>query len=222
MPVEYGAVGAPSSTSAADGSNQPVLQGKQGDFIYSELHGKYFTQNYRGNLFFGATAAAGLANSIFSNTTFVGLMLWNPTGSGKLLSVVRASAVMVGVGTTALSSFGYSYLANAGAGIGTGAPISAFTAITATRGACNAQVTGQGSSVALVGGGATLTTAMTWLRNSTFGTGTGAATVALATQGVEELDGTLIVPPGMVVALTTDILNGGTFASSLIWEELPL
>jgi len=221
MPVEYGAVGAPSSTSAADGSNLPVLQGKLGEFIYSELHGKYFTQNYRNNLFFGATAAAGLANSIFSNTTFVGLMLWNPTGSGKLLSVVRSSAVMVGVGTTALSSFGYAFLPNCGAGVATAAPITAFTAITATRGQCNAQIMGQGNSVALVGGGATCT-AQAWLRNASYGTGTGAATVALATAGSEDLDGSLIIPPGMMVSLTTDILNGGTFASTLIWEEIPI
>lgn len=222
MPVSYGLVGPPSTVSSADGANLPVLQGKQGDQIVSELHGKYFTQNYRGNLFYGASAAAGLANSIFSNTAYVGLALWNPTGSGKNLSVVRASAIMQAIGTTALSAFGYAVVPNAGSAIATGGPFSAFTAITATRGQCNSANQGQGNSVALLGSGATLTTAALWMRNATFGSATGAATVQLATQGTEELDGTLIVPPGMALLFSMSVLSGGTYSSSLIWEEAPL
>jgi len=224
MPILFGQVGAPSSSSASDGSNLPALQGKQGDIIVSELHGKYFTQNYRGNLYYGASAAAGLALSIFSNTTFVGLMLWNPQGSGKLLSVVRYMVGVNAIGTTALASFGYAFLLNAGAGVATAAPISAFTAITATRGACNNPASqAQGQSVALLGGGATLTTAMTWGRNSSFGSGTGAATVStLNSGGIEEFDGAMIVPPGTVLAFTSAVLDGGTYTQSAIWEELPL
>mgnify|MGYP001584487003 FL=1 len=78
-------VQAPSSSSFADGAKPVAIAGKQGDLLVSEMHGKYYNQNQRGNLYYASNAAAGAAFSIFSNTTFVGLALWNPQGSGKNL-----------------------------------------------------------------------------------------------------------------------------------------
>src|SRR5947207_3285507 len=90
MPASQVLVQAPSATSNASGTLAIQLGGRQADGIVSELHGKYYTQNVNGNLYFGANAAAGAAFSIFSNTTFVGLILWNPQGSGKNLSIVKS------------------------------------------------------------------------------------------------------------------------------------
>ena len=160
MPVEFGAVGAPSSTSAADGTNLPVLQGKQGEFVTAELHGPNYTQTYRGNVYYASAAATGIVTTIFSNGTYVGLLIWNPQGSGKNLVPIRAAQGRILAATT-VAAWGHAYLANAGAGVGTAAPVSALTAITATRGPCNNPgVTGQGNSVALVGGGVLLALAV--------------------------------------------------------------
>lgn len=217
------AVGPPATTSLATGATPTMLGGKQADGIVSELHGKYYTQNSWGNLFYGANAAAGAAFTIFSNATFVGLILWNPQGSGKNLSIVRASLALDTQASTAMAGWGYTWLINAGSGIATGAPFSAFTAITATRGSCTLGATGQGASVALLGSGATLTTAFANWRPANFSTSTGAITVAIAaSQMSEELDGTMIVPPGVAVALTSNILSGFTASGGFIWEEVPV
>lgn len=222
MPVMYGAVGAPSTTSAADSSNLPILQGKQSEMIVSELHGKYYTQTYRSNVFWASAAATGIITTIFSNTTYVGLLLWNPQGSGKNLVPIRALQGRILAATT-VCSFGHSYLINAGAGVGTAAPVTAFTAITATRGSANNPgLTGQGSSVALVGGGATFTTALGWGRAN--GLAVGTETTAIVEQPfVEDFDGHLVIPPGTLMAVfAATAAQGGTWVPSIVWEETPV
>jgi len=48
------------STSLADNSTPDALAGKAGEAIVAELHGKYYTQTYRGNVFVGTTAIGGI------------------------------------------------------------------------------------------------------------------------------------------------------------------
>lgn len=221
MPLPLtGTVGPPSNVSAGDGVSLPLLQGKQSELMTTQLHGKYYTQAYRGNLFYGASAATGLATSAFSNTTYVGLLLWNPTGSGKNLVPVRAVQSRI-LATTTVCVWGHAYLANAGAGLGTA--ISAFTTITNTRGPCNNPgITGQGNSVALVGGGATLGTAFGWGRANGMCGGTN-NTAVVEQVLIEEFDGLVIIPPGTVMAVfASSSAQIGTYAPSIIWEEVPL
>ena len=216
-------VGSPSSTSHGDNAKVPPLAGKQGDLIVSQMHGRYYTQNRAGNLYYASNAAAGAAFSIFSNATFVGLDLWNPQGSGYNMSIVKVTLGLDTTASTAMGAFGYAWLVNAGAGLATAAPVSAHTAITATRGSCICGPAGQGNSVVLAGSGATLTTAMTWGRVASFSGSTGAITTALAIGSlVDEPDGTMIVPPGTFWAVTTSILTGLTATATVVWEELPL
>ena len=216
-------VAAPSSTSLPDGSSPAMLGGKQGDGIVSQLHGNYYTQNSRGNLYYVSSAAAGQAFSIFSNTTFVGTILWNPASSGKNLSIVKVTLGLDTTASTAMGAFGYCWIPNAGSGVATAAPVSAITAITATRGSCICGLPGQGSSVALAGSAATLTTAFAWGRAASFSIATGAITTAVAIGSlVDNLDGTMIIPPGTFWAVTTSILTGITATATVVYEELPL
>lgn len=204
---------------------QTVTQnfGPSGDALVSELHGKYYNINYGGGLYYASNAAAGAAYTIFSNAGFVGLGLFNPAGSGKNLVLVRSAIGMNAQGATAASGWGYSWLPAAGAAlVGTAAPISAGTAITATRGSCIAGVPGQGNSVATALSAATLSAAMAWGRAATFGTGTGAITTAWGVMLYEDFDGMMIVPPNTFFALTSAVLSGITAVGTLIWEELPI
>lgn len=221
MPATQVLVGAPGTPAPVGLVTQ--MGGKQGDGIYSKLHGDFYTQNDYGNVYYGANAAAGAAFSIFSNTTFVGLILWNPTGSLKKLSVITAGVALDTQASTAAAGFGYTWLINAGAGIATGAPFSAFTAITATRGSCVLGSAGQGNSAALLGSGGTLTTAFANWRPANFSVSTGAITTFGAVGAMsEDLKGTMIVPPGVAMALTTNILSGWTASGYLVWEEIPI
>jgi hypothetical protein len=77
----FGQVGAPSSTSAADSSSLPWLQGKSGEGCVAELHGNSFTSASRGRVFIGTTAAAGVILPV-NTTTAATNVLYNPLGSG--------------------------------------------------------------------------------------------------------------------------------------------
>lgn len=68
-------------TASSDGTTQNLRQGKSGELIATELHGKFYEQNYRGNLFIATQAAAGLAISIFS-AAVQNFLVYNPLGSG--------------------------------------------------------------------------------------------------------------------------------------------
>lgn len=220
----YGLVNAPSNTSTADGTNQPFLQGKQNELIVSALHGKYYTQAYRGNLFWGSTAVSGQTLSIVTATTNTCLILWNPQGSGKNVSLANIT-IGPSIAASTADAYGYGILLNAGAGIGTGAPFSAFTPITATRGGGPISITGQGASAALLGSAATLTTASTFYRTLGAGVGTGAVSAQWVSPIIrEDFDGTCIIPPGTAFFVGTTIVTSGQTgtAVSCVWEEVPL
>jgi len=224
MPIIYGGVSAPSTTSAGDGSNLPALQGKQGELLASELHGKYYTQNYRGNVYYSATAVAGVTLSVYSATSYTGHALWNPAGSGKNLVLIRAVATTVTVGA-AMAALGFVVQTGVGSALGTAAPISAFTQVTATRGPANFSqlVAGQGNSVALVGSAATLTSASTLFIPCGVSASTGAITTQQTAIGVSEyFDGSIIIPPGTLFAWAQSIADAGTWNCSFHWEETPL
>ena len=222
MPVIFGTVAAPSNVSASDGGNQPILQGKQNEIIAAEIHGRHYTQGYRGNAYFASTAAAGVTVSIFSNTSFTGLAVWNPQGSGKNLSMIRTLWAQQTVGT-AQAGMGYAWLVNAGSGLGT--PISAFSTTGVIRGSTVCGPPTQGASVvqnAVIS--ATLGTAMTWGRFNGLTASTGAITTQ---EGIgmftDVFDGDMIVPPGVFWAMTSAIASGVTaWGLTAVWEEIPL
>lgn len=223
MPIQFGQVAPPSTTSAADGSNLPALQGKQGELLNSELHGKFYTQNYRQNMFYAANAVAGGSLVVATATSYTGLGLWNPAGSGKNVVLVRATAVpttAAGTGTTV----GYMWTQNAGSALGTAAPLSATTPITATRGSCNLNLpTGQGNSVVIAVSAATLTTGGTLFIPSGVAAGTGAITVPNTFLGLTEyFDGSIIVNPGTFFGIGLAVASTGTWNCSFMWEETPL
>ena len=212
----------PMMTKNTPGSTVNAIAGENGDMVVSQLHGKYYNANAAGKLYYASNAAAGAAFTIFSNTSFVGLALFNPAGSGKKLEIVRASMGMAANAATAASAWGYCWQTGVGASlVGTAAPISGSTAITATRGSGICGVAGQGDSVVTALSAVTLSAALAWGRNANFGTGTGAITTAWGVMLYEDLEGTIIVPPGTLFALTSAILSGVTGVGSLIWAELP-
>lgn len=223
MPIQQVQVGAPSKTSLPAGAMPALPGGHQGEGIFSQLHGKYYNSNYYDQLYYSSNAAAGAAFTIFSNASYVGHFIWNPQGSGKNLSIAKVYFGFDAQASTAVGAFGYAWLVNAGASLATAAPVSATTAITATRGSCKCGPPGQGNSVALTGSAATLTTALTWGRAANVFGSTGAITTEIAKGGMcDDVDGTMIVPPGTFWAVTTTILTGWTVSTTVIWEELPL
>lgn len=112
MPVDYGLVNPPSNISVADGQNAPILQGKAGEQLVTELHGKWYTSAYRGRVFQTGVLIAGVTIPV-NTTTAPTFTLYNPLGSGVNLELISldvgwpaAAASVVGtiLGTTGVQA----------------------------------------------------------------------------------------------------------------------
>lgn len=193
--------------------------GKQGETIVSELHGRYYEQAYRGNMFrvANATAQTTSAGTVASGTAFTGTGLYNPLGSGVNLALLKHEFAFL-VAFAASSGLGLQV------GILTTTGPTAITSIPAT----NALTSGSGTSLSYTGKAqafSSITIASTGTLTKIIGAGlTGAiTTVPVVPNTVVEMDGSLIIPPGGFVATYTSTASGTASALyGFVWEEVPI
>lgn len=215
----------------ADGATQTVRLGKSAEVVVQELHGRFYEQNYRTNLYSGGISAlTSISNATFTIATtgatatpIVGL--YNPLASPVNAVILQASLAVI---LTALTATG-------------GAPFvwataSSSAALTATTTApMNRKTLQQAGSQCKVFGGQALT-GMTGTLVAQFGSAlpggppintsqTYTVSGIPFTTGVntENFDGSLIVPPGGIIALlatTTPVALSAV--SALLWEEVPI
>ena len=220
------------TTSISAGLQAPARAGQLGDMIISELHGRFYEQTYRGNFFSFGLAPTALATT---NATATGLTatatpilgVWNPQSSTVNLVIEQAALqVYINTFTTPVSCGPLVWVISTGNGaISTGStPYNRKT------------LTASGSQAKAFAGG----TALTGLTNSlvvlegadfsnptslTYGTivAPTAGTSLTSFGGVQNVDGSIIVPPGGVLALmcTTSTITM-TATGRLLWEEVPL
>ena len=236
MPTLYGQIGpqlAASNTPAA------LRMGNLGDLIASELHGRFYEQNFRGNVFHsGLGTATPIANATFttadglsgtlataaSATPIIGL--WNPQSSSVNAVILQAvlSAFISAATTTGCGGLVWCVYAN-NPTISVASqqvPVNGKTFI-----AAGSQCKGL-STLALTG----LSNTGIALRASALQCGpltsySQAGTAAGFPQpgfgpNTENFDGSLIVPPGGILALfaiTTPVAI--SVVPGLVWEEVP-
>ena len=229
MPITQIRVGAPSNVSATDGNAYDQLGGKSTEGVVTELHGKYYTQNYRGNCFMVSTVGAGLAIPISSTVTPV-VMLWNPLGSGKNLVPMRFTAVRAMNTTTVQGAINLLAVFGAGSVIATGSAITAFNQSALGTNLFNAQLGGGILSVmkSSANGTNTLAAASVAVVATMGGLTTSTLAGAVAAPAsvpacVYDFDGTLIIPPGVAVY---PCMSAGASAAlvvmSFAWAEVPV
>ncbi len=213
-----GVVFDPSAAGSSDGSTVTANFGRANEMIVSELHGKYFEQCYRGNVYYGSTTTAGVVIPIASSLTPT-YSIWNPAGSGKLLVPV---VTLIGwtATTTADGSFIWMSTANAGSGISSTAPFTAFgsgTPVNANLGS------GKVSAIRLGSGGTTTLVAAPSVYRDT-GISAGITTAATAGFWVmrDDWDGSGIVPPGNAIHLMGTTAIAATVQVTQVWVEVPL
>lgn len=189
--------------------------GQLGDAITSQLHGTYYETTYRNNAFLlsVSTAAAVTAYAGAAAGTPM-LCLFNPSGSGKNAVINKVSvANVVAASAAGTVTFGLYF--------GTTAAITQAT----TTAPWNMGTQLQSGSV------------MTGFRNVALTSGSAAnnviplaayywataAGVALVSNGVVDLDGAVIIPPGSYAALGgSAALTSATWIGALMWEEVPV
>jgi len=193
--------------------------GNSGELIVQELNGRYYEQALRGNVFIYSTAAAGLA-LIVAAITGNHPSIWNPTGSGYNFIPISMTLGYVS-GNNAPGSLALFYTANAGSAIGTAAPVVTWTNVAPVN--------------ALIGGGrasamkwspaiSTYTAVPTWLCTLGISLFTGvAATATTPFQLRYDFDGTVVLPPGNALHLTSiQATTTAVFTVTIIGMELPI
>ena len=215
-----GTVFDPSNASTPDGTTATVNMGRANELIVSELHGKYFEQCYRGNIYYASTATTGVVIPIATTLTPT-YSLWNPAGSGKLMVPV---ALLLGWTSTtaALGEIVWMATTNAGSGISSTAPFVAFgsgTAVNANLGSGKVSQMRTGT-----GGTTTLVAAASFYRAT--GLSITATTAATATGPGwvwrDDFDGTSIVPPGNAIHLMASTAIAIAATVTVVYEEIPL
>lgn len=214
----------------AAGGNNALMNGRSGalgDAIVSELHGGLYETNYQGNLFFGGHGAlvALSANTItLTATTTPILGLWNPTSNTKNLVLLKASLNLIANNLTSGAApgvFVWALSLNNGS-ISTGSnPYNGKTLLqsgsSAKVFAGNVALTGLTNNLVIVAG-----TGFSSPGGLTYTT-LGSTALMPSYGGIEVFDGSIIVPPGGVLALlNTTSSTVFSAVGRLDWEEVPV
>lgn len=192
---------------SATGSGQaPGRVGKQSELLVGQRHGANYEAAYAASI--GVVAnPTGVTTSIGLATTYVGLCLSNPAGSGKVLALLHAGAALLvapSIITTLSLAAGY-------AAGGITAHTTPLTPLNSKLGDATALVGLVDSACTLVG-----TPALVRILGQA-----PTATTSFAINAT--IDGGIIIPPGGWVAFTTNIAGPASgFVGSFMWEESPL
>jgi hypothetical protein len=178
--------------------------GRQGETLVSDLHGGHYEQAYRGNLFSICTQGTAVTTTAALATTWTGLGISNPAGSGVNLVLLKFQVAQFAVGAAA----------TIGLMGGTGV-------LTATLTPRDRRI-GYGTT-SLARGSAT-DTISTPLLIATFGQiGSLATTGYGLAQGLTiDIGGALIIPPGSFIASYTSVVTTSALQFNYLWEEVPI
>lgn len=211
------------------GTFKPLTAGISGGQRVTDAHGRFMQAALEGRLFSGGMTLTSISNVTFTTGTLGATCtpiagVWNPLTSNKNLAVLQAilNAIMTAATNTGPGGFAWAMsVGNASLTLGS-LPLNRLTLQktgSVAKDMAGIALTGLTNNLAVMlgsalGGGSSA--------NFSFvGTAVGQATANVAS--VENLDGSIIVPPGGVLALlatTTPVAHSAV--SGLIWEELPI
>jgi hypothetical protein len=218
---------------AADGvtPNSGIRIGKMGDTIITPLHGRFYEQVSRGNIFsIGCNVTALSANTITLTATSTPIMgIWNPPTSGVNVVMLQLALSLAANTLTApippgpfvlASSLGNNAITLGSAPFNrktlanTGSAAKAFPGGVALTGLTNNVVIFESLELPNLSG---LTDA------GTVGASTTTSNATAGAFGLVNFDGGLFIPPGGVLSLL-NVTSTTTYsvAGRLMWEEVPV
>lgn len=187
-----------------DGQVAKARMGKQGDQLSSELHGRYYEHTYRQSGFSLQTQGTATTTTAALATTWTGLGVANPAGSGVNLVLMKVSVCQFAVGAAATI------------GIMGGVGVITSTLTPQSRIIGGGQVSKMNGSA-----GATISTPVLI---STFASVGSVATtsIPLIAGAFYDFEGSVIVPPGSFIASYTSIVTTSALQFGFFWEEVPI
>ena len=181
-----------------------------------QLHGKHYAAAKANRLYVGSSATGGIA--IIAAAAGGGHpTLWNPQGSGRLLSIKRLLLGYVS-GANAPTSLAWNVTENAGSGAATGGIIATATKVAVVNAIAGGPVDSKAIWSPTVN---TFAAAPTFYRptNLSLFTGVAATAVAPFTWG-EEYDDDLMISEGTALSLVTQAATTtALFRITVVFEE---
>jgi len=200
---------------AIDGQWTNARGGNEGQSIISQLHGRYYELNRRGQLYCAATGVAGVVLPVYTATAHK-FVLWNQAASGY--NVVPLLLSVSTMGTPAVSSsLGLTTIIGAGTALGT--PISAF-ALTSPYNMKTLQPVA-GIAKFSVAATCVATTAYIDLGISSAGVLAAASVTTPWVTLYHDFDGRVIVGPQNAICVVGAIAQTATLVLSLFYAEVP-
>ena len=198
------------------------------DLIVSEVQGRFYENTYRGRKFsLGHTAVTALvaANAAATSLTATAqpvLGLYNPSTSGVNAVILQAALqdFLNNVTSVAYGTWEW-YISSAQAAVSTGTKGFNRKTLAATSSQCLCFL----GATALTG----LVGSLTAFEPADFQNPSGLLTTTIAAStptpsagGVQNFDGSLIIPPGGVLALMTTLaVTTHSVSGRLLWDEVP-
>lgn len=187
----------------------------QGALLTAARHGACYETAYLGNSYWGAnqtgvTTSAGLA------TTYVGLCLSNPAGSGKNLAIGKVSAYLT-VAPAAVLGVGLIVGYSAAGVVTHTTALTVYSDLIGATAGAGANGTNVGTPVGLVDGACTIVGTPLWYQRL----GVGLVSANLLSVW-EDINGGIVLPPGAYLAIGTNVAGPTSgFWGSIQWEENP-
>lgn len=182
--------------------------GRQGELMASELHGRYYEQTYRRNIYIAASQAVA-TTSVGLSTTYTGLVVSNPTTSVVNMVLLKATTMQSVLQATQVEAYG----------IATGYNGTTNVTHTTPQAVRNCFIGVGAIGTGLADTSATLPTAPFY---SMFVQQTATAT-ANGPGGVIDLEGSIILPPGgYALWVTPGQASVAGMWFSFQWEEVPV
>jgi hypothetical protein len=215
----------------SNGSLSALRGGTLGDGIVSELHGRFYEQNYQGNLYsIGCMPATTVAPTALSASTIlltasaqpiVGV--WNPLSSTVNVVILQATLVDVINNVTSVAPGSFVWAASVG-NSALSAGLAPFNRKTLSNNGSQAKGFSLSTASLLTG----LTNNLVIFDAAEFNVASGlltttvtAATPTPSVSGVQNFDGSLIVPPGGMLALLNTVSSTThSVTARLLWEEV--
>lgn len=207
------------------GQNLVAGFGELSDLLVTELEPRFYQQCYRNNLYsIGSSTTALSANTITLTATTTPIVgVWNPSTSSVNLVILQAMLQCSVQAASSTAQGSWVWASSTGnSAISTGsAPFNRKTLASS-----GSSAKGFPGGVALTG----LTNNIVIFEGADFGVGLAITTASVAATtavpvavGVQNFDGSLIVPPGGVLALLNTVSTANlSVASRLMWLEVAI
>lgn len=192
--------------SGQDSGEDTIRLGRTLEQIVSDAHGRYYEAVVRGNVYCAANSAAQATST--ANATATGLILTNPVGTGKVLSILD---IVVGVGAAVAAAFEVGLFANIN-------PLAAAVTQTTPITPRNALLGSANVGVGLAASSATLPATPTHIR-TLLASGWVTATAQSQEVAKDEVAGAIALLPGTAVSIQS-IVGTQSVIASITWEEI--